>query len=44
MVPTQAMGAFAAGAGGLYGGWFSRGRVCHEVPISTERAQRYIRS
>jgi hypothetical protein len=22
----------------------SRGRVCHYVPISTERAQRYIRS
>jgi hypothetical protein len=25
-------------------GGSSRGRVCHQVPISTERAQRYIRS
>jgi hypothetical protein len=24
--------------------WHSRGRVCHYVPISTGRAQRYIRS
>ena len=43
-VPALLRVLAASGISGLVAGSASRGRVCHKIPISAERAQRYIRS